>query len=302
MHQHTDVGFIGLGQMGSAMAERLLGQSFRLHVHDLAAEVMDHLRAQGAVTHASPKEVADHASIVFACLPSVKVSQQVALGEDGVAHGSAIRIYVETSTIGRETVEGIARQLAGHGIETLDSPVTGGVPVCRAGRMAMLVSGPDTVVAEVRPLLKMLGEHIFVLGPRPGMAQIMKVVNNSMMATNLVTACEGLAIGTKAGLDPAAMHAAMQAGTSQSFAGGPILERGLNGTFDYGAALAIVNKDIALGLQEARAFDARVPVIEQAQSRWHAAYEAGLGSQDFTTILKYIGQQNGIRIHSDPES
>lgn len=298
MHQHTDVGFIGLGQMGSAMAERLLGQSFRLHVHDLAAEAMDHFRPRGAVTHASPKEVADHASIVFACLPSVKASRQVALGEDGVAHGSAIRIYVEASTIGRETVEVIARQLAGHGIEMLDSPVTGGVPVCRAGRMAMLVSGSDTVVAEVRPLLKMLGEHIFVLGPRPGMAQIMKVVNNSMMATNLVTACEGLAIGTKAGLDPAAM----QAGTSQSFAGGPILERGLNGTFDYGAALAIVNKDIALGLQEARAFDARVPVIEQAQGRWHAAYEAGLGSQDFTTILKYIAQQNGIRIHSDPDS
>ncbi|MFT3780111.1 MAG: NAD(P)-dependent oxidoreductase [Ottowia sp.] len=296
MNQHTDVGFLGLGQMGAPIAERLLGQSFRLHVYDPTTTVLDRFRTLGALTHASPREVADHASVVFACLPNVKVSQQVALGEDGVAHGRAIRVYAEMSTIGREAVEDIAKQLAERGIEMLDSPVTGGAPVARTGQLTLLVSGPDVVVANVRPLLEMMGKNIFVLGPRPGMGQIMKVVNNIVMGTNLVAACEGMSLGAKAGLDPSAMAAALQAGTAQSFAAGSILQRGLAGTFDYGAALTILDKDMALGLKEAQALDASLPVIQQAQGQWHAAYEAGFGAEDFTAILQYVEQRNGTLV------
>lgn len=296
MTRHTDIGFLGLGQMGSAIAERLLGQSFRLHVHDPAASVMEQFRAQGAVTHASPREVADHASVVFACLPNARVSQQVALGDDGVAHGRAIKVYAEMSTIGREAIEHIAEQLGGHGIEMLDSPVTGGAPVARAGLLTLLVSGNDPVVAGVRPLLELMGRNVFVLGDRPGMGQIMKVVNNIIMGANLVVASEGLALGAKAGLNPGAMHAALQAGSAQSFAAGTILQRALAGTFDYGAALTILDKDMALGLQEARALQASLPVIEQARNQWHAAYETGLGALDFTAILQYVEQQNGTLV------
>lgn len=296
MTQHTDIGFLGLGQMGSAIAERLLGQSLRLHVYDPTACVMEHFRAQGAVTHASPREVADHASVVFACLPNVKVSQQVALGDDGVVHGRAIKVYAEMSTIGRAAMEYIAEQLASHGIETLDSPVTGGAPVARAGQLTLLVSGDAAMVAHVRPLLDLMGKNIFVLGDKPGMGQIMKVVNNIVMGANLVVASEGLALGAKAGLDPGAMHAALMAGTARSFAAGPMLQRGLAGTFDYGAALTILDKDMALGLQEAQVLDARLPVVEQARQQWHAAYEAGLGGLDFTAILQYVERQNGTLV------
>lgn len=296
MHGYTDVGFLGLGQMGSAIAERLLGQPFRLHVHDPARAVMERFRAQGAVTHPSPRAVADAASVVFACLPNVQVSRNVALGDQGVAHGSAIRVYAEMSTIGREAMEHIADGLAARGIQTLDCPVTGGAPVARQGQLTLLVSGTNAVVAQVRPLLEMMGRNIFVLGEKPGMGQIMKVINNIIMGTNLVTACEGLSLGAKAGLDPAAMLQALQSGTAHSFAAGTILQRGLAGTFDYGAALAILDKDMALGLQEAQAWDASLPVIEQARDQWHAACEAGLGGLDFTAILQYVEQRNATLV------
>ncbi|MFT3721714.1 NAD(P)-dependent oxidoreductase [Pseudorhodoferax sp.] len=296
MNEHTDVGFLGLGQMGSAIAERLLGQSLRLHVYDPAASVMERFRSLGAVTHASPREVADHASVVFACLPNVQVSRQVALGDDGVAHGSAIQVYAEMSTIGREAIEDLAEQLAGHGIQMLDSPVTGGAPVARAGQLTLLVSGPDAVVADVRPLLQMMGRNVFVLGDKPGMGQIMKVVNNIIMGANVVVASEGMSLGAKAGLNPTVMCQALQAGTAQSFAAGTILPRALAGTFDYGASLTILDKDMALGLQEALALQASLPVITQARDQWHAAYEAGLGDLDFTTILQYVEQQNGTLV------
>lgn len=296
MVQHADVGFLGLGQMGSAIAERLLGQPLRLHVYDPATSVMERFRAQGAVTHASPREVADHARVVFACLPNVQVSRQVALGEDGVAHGRAIRVYAEMSTIGREAAEHIAAALAAHGIQMLDSPVTGGAPVARAGQLTLLVSGADEVVAEVRPVLEMMGRRIFVLGNRPGMGQIMKVVNNIIMGANLVVACEGMSLGAKAGLNPTAMREALQAGTAQSFAAETILRRGLAGTFDYGAALTILDKDMALGLQEAQALQASLPVIARAQDQWHSACEAGMGELDFTAILQYVERQNGTLV------
>lgn len=296
MNAHTDVGFLGLGQMGSAIAERLLGGPLRLHVYDPAQAVVERFRAQGAAAHASPRAVADHASVVFACLPSVQVSRQVALGGDGVAHGSAIRVYAEMSTIGREAMEHIAGGLAARGIETLDSPVTGGAPVARQGQLTLLIAGAGAVVAQVRPILEMMGRNIFVLGEKPGMGQIMKVVNNIIMGTNVVTACEGLSLGAKAGLDPSAMLQALQAGTAQSFAAGSILQRGLAGTFDYGAALTILDKDMALGLDEAHALQARLPVIAQAREQWHAACEAGLGGLDFTAILQYVEQQNGTLV------
>lgn len=292
MNQHTDVGFLGLGRMGSAIAERLLGQLFQLHVHDPVVSAMDRFRASGAITHSSPKEMADAATVVFACLPSVQVSRQVAFGDDGVAHGRAIKVYAEMSTIGREALEHIAGELIDHGIQTLDCPVTGGAPVARKGQLTLLVAGADAVVAEVRPLLEMMGENIFVLGDRPGMGQIMKVVNNIIMGTNLVTACEGLSLGAKAGLNPSAMLQAIQSGTAQSFAVGHMLQRGLAGTFDYGAALTILDKDMVLGMQEALALEASMPVIQQAKNQWHAAYEAGLGDLDFTAILQYVEQQN----------
>lgn len=298
MMQHTNIGFLGLGQMGSAIAERLLDQPFRLHVHDPVEAAQDHFRARGAIAHASPREVANHASLVFACLPDAQVSRQAALGDDGVVNGRTIRIYAEMSTIGRDTIEDIARRLAGHGIDTLDSPVTGGAPAAREGRLTLLVSGADAAVTGARPVLALMGRHIFVLGAEPGMGQIMKVVNNIVMGANLVVACEGMSLGAKAGLDPGVMAAALQAGTAQSFAAGPILQRGLTGTFDFGAALAIVDKDMTLGLLEARTLEASLPVIRQAQEQWHAASAAGLDRQDFTTILQYIERRNGTLVRT----
>lgn len=301
MSRFNDVGFLGLGQMGSAIAERLLGQAFRVHVYDPVAAVMDDFRARGALTHGSPREVADHAEVVFACLPNVQVSRLVALGDDGVIRGKKVRFYAEMSTIGREAVESIAGELGASNIQMLDSPVTGGPPVARNGGLTLLVSGVDTVVEELRPLLQLMGRNIFVLGDRPGMGQIMKVVNNIVMGTNVVTASEGLSLGAKAGLNPAAMLQAIQAGTAQSFAAGPILQRGVAGTFDYGAALSILDKDMALGLKEAAALGVELPVIAQAREQWHAAAESGLTDEDFTAMLKYVERRNGTVVR-DPEA
>ncbi|MFT3816582.1 MAG: NAD(P)-dependent oxidoreductase [Rubrivivax sp.] len=296
MNPNTHVGFLGLGQMGGAIAERLLGKDFQLHVHDPAAQAMERFVAQGAVAHGSPKAVADAAGIVFACLPSQPVSLAAALGSDGVVHGKAIEVYAEMSTIGREVMQAIAGGLEARGIETLDSPVTGGAPLARAGRLTLLVSGPPATVAAARPWLEMMGKDIFVLGDRPGMAQLMKLVNNIVMGANVLAACEGLSLGAKAGLDAGVMLRALSAGSGQSFAAAQFVQRGVAGSFDFGAALRLLDKDMSLGLGEAAALDVTMPVIAEAQAQWHAACEAGLGDRDFTTILQFVEQRSGTLV------
>lgn len=291
-----DIGFLGLGNMGAPMAERLLGQACRLHVYDPSAQALAPFVDGGAIAHASPRAVADAASIVFACLPNRDVSLAVGLGPDGVVHGSAVRLYVEMSTIGQDMIERIGEGLAQRGIDIVDAPVSGGPSAARAGTLAMLVSGMPSAVAQVSPLLERIGKEVFPMGDRPGMAQIMKIVNNVVMAANLVVCAEGLAMGAKAGLDADTMMRLIDSGSGQSFACSKIMSRAVSGKFDFGAALAVIEKDMALGLAEARLMDVAMPAIERARDVWHAAYEAGRGGEDFTSILRHVEERNGTRV------
>ncbi|PRD78257.1 NAD(P)-dependent oxidoreductase [Burkholderia multivorans] len=290
------IGFLGLGQMGGPMAERLLGQSFRLHVYDPSPAALEPFIGGGAVIHDSPRAVADAASIVFACLPNRDVSLAVGLGPDGVVHGKAIRVYAEMSTIGQDMIERIGAGLAEKGIDIVDAPISGGAPAARAGTLAMLAAGAPAAVEQLMPLLSLIGKEVFVMGERAGMAQIMKIVNNIIMATNLVVCSEGLAMGAKAGLDPDMMMRLLDAGTAQSFAGSKMLSRAVSGRFDYGAALAIIEKDMSLGFDEARLLNIATPTIDRARDVWHAAYEAGRGTEDFTSILTFVAEQGGTRV------
>ncbi|MBU9398682.1 NAD(P)-dependent oxidoreductase [Burkholderia multivorans] len=296
METMKHIGFLGLGQMGGPMAERLLGQSFRLHVYDPSPAALEPFIEGGAVIHDSPRAVADAASIVFACLPNRDVSLAVGLGPDGVVHGKAIRVYAEMSTIGQDMIERIGAGLAEKGIDIVDAPISGGAPAARAGTLAMLAAGAPAAVEQLMPLLSLIGKEVFVMGERAGMAQIMKIVNNIIMATNLVVCSEGLAMGAKAGLDPDMMIRLLDAGTAQSFAGSKMLSRAVSGRFDYGAALAIIEKDMSLGFDEARLLNIATPTIDRARDVWHAAYEAGRGAQDFTSILTFVAEQGGTRV------
>uniref|UniRef100_UPI003B51D028 NAD(P)-dependent oxidoreductase n=1 Tax=Roseovarius indicus TaxID=540747 RepID=UPI003B51D028 len=298
MTQKTKLGYIGLGQMGAAMAERLLGDNAELHVFDTSAEAMNRFTVRGAIGHGSPREVADAAEVVFACLPNQGVSEAVAHGSDGVVHGSAVRVYAEMSTIGKTCMEGIADRLAKAGILAVDAPITGGPPAAREGRLAMLAAGAQEALDRVVPWLDRIGRQTYVLGQTPGQAQVMKVVNNAMMAANMVIASEGLVMGAKAGLDPDAMMEVLTAGTGQSAAATILAKAALTGGFDFGAHLSIVEKDAKLGLSEAAELDVPVETMQAATRLWDRAAQEGRGGDDFTSIIQLIEEAAGAQVRS----
>jgi len=244
--------------------------------------------------------VADAATIIFASLPDRQVSLDVALGRDGIAGGSAVRQYVEMSTIGRATMAAIDAGLQAHGVGVVDAPVTGGVPGVRAGRLSIMVAGRGVDLDAVRPWLGRIGGRVTTLGREPGKAQTMKLVCNLVVAANVIVACEGLAIGAKAGLDPGQMLELISSGTARSAASSDILPRAvLERRFDFGARTSIIDKDVRLGLAEAGTLGVPTPVIAAAAELWKAAgSETALADADFTAILTLVERLTGTRVGS----
>ena len=292
----TRIGFLGLGQMGAPMAERLFGPDVELHVFDPRPEAMAPFVARGARACASPAEVADAATIVLACLPKSEISEAAALGAEGVIHGRAVRIHAEMSTIGRPAAERIAAGLAGRGIAMVDTPISGGPPGARAGTLALMVAGPAATVAALRPFLERIGKNVFVLGERPGQGQVMKLVNNVLVAANMVTAFEAMAMGAKAGLDADVMTAVVNAGTGRSFVTAEVLPRVLDRSFGFGATIAVMDKDMTLGLEEARAQGVPMWAIEQAARVWRFAATQGRAGDDISELAKLLETWAGTEI------
>jgi 3-hydroxyisobutyrate dehydrogenase len=289
----ASIGFLGLGQMGAPMAERLLAPDIRLHVFDPRPEATAAFAARGAVACASAAEVADRAEVVFACLPGGAVSEAVAAE---VAGGTALRVYAEMSTIGREAVERIAARLEERGIACVDAPISGGPAGARAGTLAMLAAGAPAARAAVEPWQRRIGREVFVLGDRPGQAQAMKLVNNLLFAANLAAACEAFAMGAKAGLEADTMLAMVNAGTGRSVATERVMEEVLSGRFAFGAALSILDKDVRLGLEAAAALEVPMWTIEQAARLWRLAAIQGGGAGDLTTIARLVEGWAGAEI------
>ncbi len=241
-----EIGFIGLGNMGQPMARRLIEAGHKLVVYDTRNDAVAPLVALGAQLASSPADVADRVETVMSSLPSLKISEKVATGEGGVIHGKRVKRYVDLSTTGSRVAAKIAAALAKKNIVQIDSPVSGGVGGANKGTLAVMVSGPQADIDVVKDALSVLGK-VFVIGHKPGMAQTMKLANNFLSATAMAATSEAVAMGVKAGLDPAVMIDVINAGSGRTTASdGKFPQAILPRTFNYGFATALMLKDVRL--------------------------------------------------------
>ena len=276
MNEH--LGFIGTGNLGGAMVSGLLKAGFAVTIYDTDPDVLGRLRAEGAQIAASARGVGDAASIVFACLPSVEISQQVALAPDGVAGGAAVEIYVEVSTLGIDAIAAIAAGMAQRGIAVLDMPAVGGGggSGVAEGKMSMISAGPRAAFDRVAPILGALTRNLFYVGEKHGLAQVCKMVNAAMAITGLTIACEAMVMGVKAGLDPQLLLDVVNAGsgrnvtTEERFAR-TILARKFGGSNQLRIAL----KDMQLYAETAHALKVPAFVGANIAEIWQAANSRG---------------------------
>lgn len=294
------IGFIGLGLMGAAMAKNILASGRSVVVHDLSPQAVTTLvESHGALAAASPKEVADRCRIVIACLPSPQASLAVAQGENGVIHGSAIRYYIEASTIGIQTCRTIAQAMETRNIHLIDAPISGGPKGAAAGTLSSMVACPPFVWNTVSQVVASYCGKTFFVGETAGLAQACKLVNNAMSLTALALACETTVLGVAAGLDAHTMIDVINASSGRSTVTtdkfpASVLPR----TFDYGASINTAAKDLELFLTEAKALGMRTDGTRAVAKLWQEAVADGQGEMDFTSLIQRFEQPLGIEVGS----
>ena len=287
-------GFIGLGHMGGALARRLLAAGFPLVVHDLSAAACARFDALGATVCATARDVADRAAIVFLCLPSVGAAQMVARE---LATGKALKIVVETSTVGPASVREMAATLSAHGIAVVDAPVSGGPKGADAGTLSVMHAGAADHVATVRPQLQALAGKVFDVGAQPGLAQVCKLVNNAISAAAMVASCEGVVLGVQAGRDAGTLVEAINAGSGRNAATLDKFPKSiLPGTFDYGGPVGLMLKDLSLFIEEAGARGLPAGMAQAAFAGWSQAVERVGADADYSELIRPYEDDAGVQV------
>ncbi len=243
------LGFIGIGRMGGPMAGRLLDAGHSLTVFDPSEAAVAPLVARGAARAGSAADVAKAAEVILMSLPTPDVVTRVA--EEIVSVDGKTRLVIDLSTTGPQGAVKLAEILRSRNVVSLDAPVSGGVAGAKKGTLALMVSGPRGAFDEMQPVLGQLGKLFFV-GEGPGMAQLVKVINNMVSVTALAISSEALVLGAKAGIDAKAMIDVLNAGSGRNSATvDKIPNFVMPRTFDFGFAVGLSCKDIRLCLEEA---------------------------------------------------
>jgi 3-hydroxyisobutyrate dehydrogenase-like beta-hydroxyacid dehydrogenase len=281
--------------MGGAIAARMINSGVQLLAYDTDKEVLARMKARGASVTSSVRDVADHCEIIFACLPTADVCRAVALGPDGVAQGTKVKIYADLSTMGGATAIDLSSNLAKRNITFLDSPVVGGVINLDSDTLGVLVAGPIAAVERVKPYYEAFAGRIFYLGEEPGIAQVGKVVNNAVGYAALYATFEAVAVGMKAGIDMRTCVDIINHGSGANFYTQKIFPTYIiPGKFTGTGAVEIGVKDVKCFLEEAKRLNADTPAARANSALGIRAAAAGPAGRDTLTLFHYFCDLVGV--------
>jgi 3-hydroxyisobutyrate dehydrogenase len=285
------VGIVGIGNMGLAMALRLLDCGHAVSVRDLVAEREQVAREHGASVHADAAAAAQGCELLIVAVVDAQQTDQVLFGQRGAVHGLAPGSTVLLCpTLAPQTVEDCAARLALHGVDCIDAPMSGGPARARDGTMSLMVACADAAFARWQVLLQNLSSRLFRIGTAPGDGARTKLVNNLLAAVNLAGAAEALALATQLGLDPAATLAVIEASSGQSWIGSDRLRRALSADPGVHAHMSLLAKDSRLALAMAAGAGLRPRLGETAAALFAQACAAGLTDLDDATLWRWLAR------------
>jgi len=291
------IGFVGLGAMGQPIVRRLLDRGYKVLVCDVDESAVQSLMRDGATSAPSPADVASLVETVLVSLPTPDIVRHVALGDKGLIHGSKMKHYVDLSTTGAKTAIEVAKRLGEKGVSCLDAPVSGGVGAAGNGTLAIMASGDPKTFATLEELLKTLGSRTTFVGDEVGQGQMLKLINNLLVATSLAAASEALVLGVKAGLSLETMLEVINASSGRSFATERIIPVTVpNRTFDFGFRTELMYKDVRLCIEEAENLQVPMWLGSSVKQVWSHAITQGAEKKDFSTILHLFEEWNKVQL------
>jgi len=290
MADKPKVGYLGMGIMGSAMAGRLVDAGYSVTVWNRSRDKCALLESKGAKVADTAQSLIETCDVTFACTSDPASAKAVVFGEQGVLAGiSAGKCFVDMSTVDEETVKEIGAAVVAKGGRFIEAPVSGSKGPALQGQLVILSAGEQKLQEEVQPMFDIMGKRTFFLG-EVGCGARMKLVINMVMGINMVALCEGLSVGTKAGLNGNDILEVIKEGAIASPMYGLKGPKILAGDFAANFPLKHQQKDVRLALALGDEVGQPMPLAASANEAFKAARAAGKGDDDFSAVFTTVKQ------------
>ena len=298
----ANLGFVGLGVMGSLMAQRLLEKGHSLTGYNRTRSKAQPLIDKGMKFASTPRAVAEAADVTFSSVANSAALASIAEGPDGILAGlRSGKLFVDMSTVGVSASRALAAKVREKGADMLDAPVSGSVATLKVGRMSLMVGGKRESFERVKPLLEDFSDHPTAgTGPKVtyvgenGLALVMKIATNSNLAVQMLAFSEAVLLAEKSGIPrqtavDVLTHSAIASPMVQ-YRGPFVLKLPETAWFDVN----MMQKDMLLALELGRQVDVPLPTASAANEMLTSARAIGLVHEDFAVMFDALAKMSGV--------
>ncbi len=294
-----NIGFIGLGLMGSGMASNILKAGYPLTVYDVRRQAAKPFVDAGASWADTPKAVAKASDVIFTSLPGPQEVEVVALGTNGIIEGiSSGAVYIDLTSNSPTLVRRVYDKFKERGARVMDAPVSGGPAGARTGTLALMVGGDEEVFQQYKPVLNAIGDKITYAGTI-GSGSICKLMHNCVFYGAQTVIAECLTLGVKAGVNPRVLCRVLRDG---SYGQGNLLNRVLPDTYFRGHfeppqfALRLAFKDVALATSLGRELNVPMAMSNLTLQEMMTAVNKGWGDRDSRSTMLLQEERAGVEV------
>ncbi len=290
----SNLGFVGLGVMGSRMVRRLLDAGHAVTGYNRTKSKAQWLLDQGMRWADTPRAVAEAADVTFSMVTDTTALRAITEGPDGVLAGLGMgKVYVDMSTVSPAASRDLAARVAAQGAHMLDAPVSGSVVTLEEGKLSIMVGGDAGTFEKVRPVLESIGPKVTHVGGN-GLAVAMKIATNLSLAVQMLAFSEGVLLAEKSGIQRAT---AVEVLLNSVIASPMVKYRGpfvLNMPDEAWFDVNMMQKDMNLALEMGRQLDVPLPTTAITNELLTAARGMGLAEQDFAVVFEVLARMAGI--------
>jgi 3-hydroxyisobutyrate dehydrogenase-like beta-hydroxyacid dehydrogenase len=290
----ANLGFVGLGVMGSRVVKRLLDAGHPVTGYNRTRSKAQWLLDAGMAWGESPRAVAEASDVSFSMVTNTAALRRIHEGPDGLLAGlGAGKVYVDMSTVSPAFSQELAQQVAGRGAAMLDAPVSGSVITLEEGKISIMVGGDPVVFEKVKPVLLDIGPKVTHVG-KNGLAVTMKIATNLSLAVQMLAFSEGVLIAEKSGIK---RETAVEVLLNSVIASPMVKYRGpfvLQMPDQAWFSVNMMQKDMNLALELGQQLDIPLPTTAITNEFLTAARGMGLEEQDFAVLFRVLAHLSGV--------
>jgi len=291
----ANLGFVGLGVMGSRMVQRLLAAGHTVTGYNRTKSKAQWLLDAGMKWGDSPRAVAQAAEITITMVTNTQALQAVTSGADGILGGlGAGKIYVDMSTVSPAVSRELAKKVEAKGAQMLDAPVSGSVSTLEEGKLSIMVGGRRETFERAKPILEIIGPKVTHVGVN-WLAVSMKIATNLSLAVQMLAFSEGVLLAEKSGIDrQTAVEVLLNsviASPMVKYRGPFVLDMPDEAWFDVN----MMQKDLLLALEMGRQLDVPLPTTAITNEMLTAARGMGLADKDFAILFEVLARMAGVK-------